>query len=1114
MHVHRSNRTETLLAELAAVVARPAGGPFDPECIVVQGKGMERWLAMELARRLGVWANPDFPFPRHLIERALTAVLGPREPETDCFTPDILLWAIAELLPRLVGGAEFAPIRRYLAREDQGLRRVQLAQRIADTFDQYLVYRPKMILDWDDGHDTHWQAVLWRALTEHLASRDHIAARARGFLDSVRATRPHLDGFPARVNLFGVSTLPPLYLDLLSRLSPWVELHLFVLSPTREYWGDIRSRRELLRRPPRRSGTGTDMDRLVDQAEGNPLLASMGRLGRDFQQLLEDAGDYQEDERDLYRDPGTRTMLAAVQSDILALQHRVAHGEVPPLALDPDDDSIRAHACHSPMREVEVLHDQLLALFDRDSTLEPHDVVVMSPDIDTYAPFVEAVFGRTGADRPRIPYRIADRHVRATEVVFDAFTKLLDTLRGRMTASDILDLLGNDVIGARFDLAGEELDRVRRWVADAGIRWGVDAEHREEFGQPVLPQNTWRFGLDRLLLGYAMPGERRTLFGGVLPYDDLEGTEAEALGRLADFCEQLFGFRSALRQPRSVAAWCAALAGLVDGMLTSTDAIAYQHQRIRDVLDELATAAERARFTEPIELDAVRAQLEQRLQRGATERGFLAGGVTFCAMVPMRTIPFRVLCLLGMNDGAFPRLRRPLGFDLMAQQPRPGDRSARDDDRYLFLEALLSARERLILTYVGQSIRDNAQLPPSVVVSELLDVLDESFVAAPPHPSASSRVCIFHALQSFSPAYFDQRDARLFSYDASACAGARSLVGPRQPAPAFLSAAMPPDGSAAPAVSLDDLVQFFDNPARALLQRRLGLHLGDDAPALLDREPIAPDALEQWSIGDDLLARTLEGDDLRVAFSAIKASGVLPLGTPGNCLYEELQPRVTALAASAVPLIGGTRLEPVVVDRTLGDGTRITGVLRNLWPAGQVECTYSKLGGTRELRLWIRHVILNWAAPESVPRASTLVGRPAKDDGPVCLRFRPVGNPEAILQQLVALYRRGQQCPLPFFPKSSRAYVEALLSSGGDERRASTDAKKKFKVDRHAAVPGDAEDPYVQQIFGNTNPLDPACPLLCVTAPLYDSFDMRTFAEIARAVFEPLLQHREDGTLS
>lgn len=272
MYVHRSNRTETLVGELAALVARPATDAFGRECIVVQGKGMERWLSMELARRLGVWANPDFPFPRKLIERALTAVGGPEVPGSACFAPETLMWAIADVLPQFVERPEFAPIRGYLAGDERALRRIQLAARIADTFDQYVVYRPEMVLTWERGDGTDWQAVLWQELVKRHGST-HIAARARAVLAAVDADKPGLDDFPSRVSIFGVSTLPPLYLNVLVALSPWIELHLFILSPSREYWADIRSRREVLRALAKRPAAPLDAEAALHLEEGNPLLA-------------------------------------------------------------------------------------------------------------------------------------------------------------------------------------------------------------------------------------------------------------------------------------------------------------------------------------------------------------------------------------------------------------------------------------------------------------------------------------------------------------------------------------------------------------------------------------------------------------------------------------------------------------------------------------------------------------------------------------------------------------------------------------------------------------------------------------------------------------------------
>jgi exodeoxyribonuclease V gamma subunit len=1118
MYVHRSNHTEALVAELAALVAQPAADAFGRECIVVQGKGMERWLSMELALRLGVWANPDFPFPRKLVERALTAVTGPEEPGSACFAPETLMWAIANLLPRFVTRPEFAPIRGYLAGDERGIRRIQLAARIADTFDQYVVYRPEMVLGWERSEGTEWQAVLWREVVKRHGST-HVAARAQTFLAAVNAEPPRLDDFPSRVSIFGVSTLPPLYLNVLVALSQWIELHLFILSPSREYWADIRSRREVLRTLAQRPAAPGDTEAALHLEEGNPLLASLGRQGRDFQQLLEASGDYQEEARDLYRDPGAHMALATVQSDILNLRHRGAgNADVPPLVLGARDPSISVHACHGPMREVEVLHDQLLALFDEDPSVEPRDVVVMSPAIDAYAPFIDAVFGPTGDGRPRIPYRIADRHVRATDEIVDAFANLLGVLRSRMTATAVLDLLGHDVIRARFGIEAEELDLARTWIVESGIRWGVDAAHRDEVGQPARAENTWRFGLDRLLLGYAMPGNGSRLYRGVLPHDDMEGTTTELLGKLAEFCDKLFALRVSLQPPRTLDAWRDDLGTLLDTMVASTGQTAYQHQHIRSALAELAENARTAGFDAPVDLDSVRTQLEQGLQRSALAHGFLSGGVTFCALVPMRTIPFRVICLLGMNDDAFPRLRRPLGFDLIAQHPRPGDRSSREDDRYLFLEALLSARDRLIITYVGQSLRDNAEIPPSVVVSELLDTLDQSFRQPAQHAAplqnavplqqkaVGEYVLLRHPLQPFSPLYFGRGESRLFSYAKSYCDGARSLVGPRHVVPAFLSRLLPADSSAR-TVTVDELARFFENPARAFLQRRLGLFLGDSAEMVADREPITLNHLERWDIGSDLLDHALDGGDLDVALLAIRASGRLPLGMLGDCLYHELTPEVAAVAKTAAPLIRKPRLESVVVDGEI-DGTRITGLIRNLWPQGQVEHHYSKLGGTSELRLWTRHLVLNWAATEACPKQSILVGRPHDDGGAMAVRFRPVEDARTVLLGLLHLYWLGQTMPLPFFPKSSRAYVEALRRSSGTVEGALNVARAQYRGNRHSPVPADADDPCVQQVFGGRDPLSPAFSPFNCDMPM---LDIPRFGDLARTIFEPLLDHREEG---
>ena len=1110
MYVHRSNRAEALVDTLAEMVARPIGGPTARECVVVQGKGMERWVSMQLARRLGIWANPDFPFPRRLIERVLSAGLGPPNEAASCFEPQTLLWSIAEILPAHLQRAQFAPVRAYLAGEAYAAKRIQLAQRIADVFDQYVVYRPRMVLEWETRPSDDWQAILWRALVARHGST-HIAARAVAFLDAARREPLELDAFPARVSLFGLSTLPPLYVEILAALPAAVQLHLFVLSPSREYWGDIRSHRELLRKHAATGIDASDLDAVQAQVEGHPLLASLGRLGRDFQEELESAVDYEEVDRDLYADPGTASMLTALQSDMLALRHRGVDHTFPRLALHRDDTSISVHACHGPMREVEVLHDQLLARFDADDSLQPRDVVVMSPAIDTYAPFIDAVFGAAGEHQPRIPYRISDRAPRVTDEVIEALMAVLATLGGRLSATEVLDLLRIDAVRARFDIAAEDLDLLRTWVAQSGTRWGIDAAHRAAEEQPGCIENTWRFGLDRLLLGYAMSGHERVLYAGVLPYDDMEGTAAELLGRLVEFCEALFELWRDLQAARTLETWRDDLAFLLQRMIASRNHTAHQHQHVRHTLAELARQAATAGFTGMIELDTLRNLLDVAFDRDVPARGFLAGGVTFCALVPMRSIPFRVVCLLGMNDDAFPRSQRPLGFDVMARRPQRGDRAARDDDRYLFLEAVLSARERLLITYVGQSIRDNTEVPPSVVVSELLDTLEASFEVAPLTDAADARratavrarVVVRHPLQPFSPTYFAADPASpLFSYATRYCEGARALQQPRQAQPRFLTQPVPVDPAAPGSVDVDALVRFFDHPVRAFLQGRLQLYLGSDAAMIDDREPMVLDSLQRWQVGDRLLERAMQGDELDDAFASVRAAGTLPLGVPGRCTYDDLRPEVVAIARQARARMGAEVLAPLPVDGMIG-ATRVSGVLRDVWPGGQLRYQFSRLGGRQEIGLWLRHLVFNWVAPAGYPRDTFLVAR-ASDGAVKTVRFRPVDGAAQLLAALLELYWLGQTTPLPLFPRTSRAYAEAIRR-GKPETDARRAARACFDPRLFSEVPGEGEDAYVRQLFGAGDPLDTGFRLFdAAVAPL------PTFSEVALQVFADLLAHREE----
>jgi len=1091
--IHRSNRTEHLVDALARVVGAPLADPFARECIVVHGRGMERWLAMELARRLGVWANGDFPFPRRLVEHVLT-LLGAPAPAPDAFDPDTLVWAIAARLTRLAAAAGVGDLAEYLREGDTPRRRVDLADRIARAFDDYVVYRGDLLARWENGAEGGWQARLWRSLVDEFGAA-HAGRRAATAIETLRGGAPVPAEIPERVSVFGVSTLAPLYLDFLAVLGTRRDVHVFLLCPSEHYWADVRARRQALRAPGIAALAEDELESRLSLEEGHPLLASLGRIGRDFQGLLEErAGNYEAE--DVFAEPNGNGMLAVLQRDILRLR---APGEGERLALVEGDMSIQVHSCHAPMREVEVLRDLILAMLDADPTLQPRDVVVMTPSIAAYAPLIEAVFcapdgeARTGA-RSRLNPRIADRGARAGSEVFDAFARLIDVLRGRLGAAEVFDLLRIDVIRRNFALPEEDLERVRDWIEESGVRWGIDAAHRAAEGQPAEDLHTWRFGLDRLLLGYAIGGEERELFSGVLPYADVEGAEAQSLGRLAELCERLFQAAAMLRAPRTLARWCVDLERLLERFIVSDTVTAHQHQAVREALRELAERAARARFDGAVDVASVVAQVERALERDDTARGFLNGGLTFCELVPMRSIPFRVVCLLGMNHDAFPRRGWRPDFDEIGRRPRRGDRSARDDDRYLFLEALLSARDTLVISYVGQSVRDNSALPPSVVVSEVLDTLERTFAVAGEEKAGAvaARVTVRHPLQPFSPRYFDSEPGEpLFSYSTLYLEAARGMVRHARPPRAFAAAALPPPQLET--VDVDELARFFENPSRAFLQKRLGVYLGDDAALLESRDPVELNALEKWTVGDFLLRRLVD-DAERDCEEEVRAAGLLPLGSLGSAALAEVRETARCLVGVAARWRGAAA-QALEVRLPVG-GLVVTGALRDVFPEGLLRVQYSKVGKRQEVGLWVRHLVLSCVA--AAPVTSRLVGR-AQKAGVVAVSFAPVADAPAALAVLVDLYRAGQIRPLPLFQEASRCFAD-LLRRDGNRAKALRKAVKAFEPNSAAEYSAaDAANAYVRQIFGEQAPF---------AAEADDTGNDSEFERVACAVYGPLLAAR------
>jgi exodeoxyribonuclease V gamma subunit len=1082
LHVWRSERADGLLGPLADLLSDLPPDPFTPEVVAVPTAGIERWIAQELSLRLGtgpdtrdgVCANVAFPFPGTLVTRALEAAAGLPE-DGDPWTPDRLVWAVLARFadrpdPRLWG-----PAQAHLAADDDG-RRYQAARHLADLFDRYAVHRPAMVRAWSSGDDLGpdlaplgaghvWQPRAWRALREALdvpSTAERLVPAAR----RLAADEVALD-LPARLSVFGLSALPASYLEVLAAMAAPRDVHLFLRHPSPELWDRVAAlhRDEPPTRGPRRD------DRTAELPH-HPLLRSWGRDAREMQTVFAALGAPPAHHRPIpvpteVAAAGEVTLLQRLQADLrqdrLLAGAPAGGGEDRRGRLDPTDRSVQVHASHGRLRQVQVLRDAILHLLADLPDLEPRDIIVMCPDVEAFAPYVDAVFGAQAVtvadpadhadgasssrrDTPALRVRIADRSLRQVNPVLKVLAELLDLADDRLTGPQVYDLLGRAPVRARFGFTDDDLARIEAWIPDLGIRWGLDAADRDRFDLGGVDANTWRFGMRRLLTGVAVADEDLRLIADTVPYDDVEGSDVELAGRLAECVARLTGVVTALREPRSLRGWAAMLTDAAQRLTLTVGTDAWQEVQLHRLFDGLLEQAGPTADTVTLSLADVRALLGDRLRGRPTRASHRTGDLTFSTLVPMRAVPHRVVCLLGMDDGSFPRRTVPDGDDLIDQVPFVGDRDPRTEDRQLLLDALLAATDHLVVTYSGRDERTNEPLPPAVPVGELLDVIDATVttgeVDACGEPAPARRqVVVEHPLQPFDARNYrgdGLATAGPWSFDRIGLSGAQAHAGELvEPAP-FLAEPLPPREEDRQVVDLGQLVRFLEQPVRFFLGERLGVWLRTERDAVQDGIPLDLAGLPKWAIGDRMLTALRQGHPRTTWERAERARGTLPPDSLAARILEEVCPIVEALVEAADEHLGTTPTRVHDIDLPLPDGRRLVGAVGAVHGDALGLVTYSKLGAKHRLAVYARLVALTAAAPATAWRAVLLGRTTGKALVEVC-QLRPLGDDPATrraeaagrLATLLDLYDRGLRAPAPLYGNTSQAIARGVTDGKG-----------------------------------------------------------------------------------
>ncbi|MBE2896298.1 exodeoxyribonuclease V subunit gamma [Pasteurellaceae bacterium HPA106] len=1011
LHLYFSNDLNCHKNKLIDLLRTPCAGVFESERILVQSQGMAQWLKLSIAQAQGIAANISFPLPASFIwnqyHRALDGV-----PEQNAFTRDAMLWHLMDVLNEQLNHPALTQLRAYLGDDDNDEKRYGLCSMLASLFDQYLVYRMDWIAHWQAGRDsavseqirTHLQSqgaeseallseiesavraqgVLWRALYERIQAGNegvawHRAALHQHYLDALAHGK--VKYFPPRLFVFGIAALPASFWQMLQAIGEHCDVHVFYTNPCQHFWGDIMDEAHL-KRMQLRGKLSPKAAALARVAEvGHPLLASWGKMGRDFFNLL---SEHPNSDELGYREHNPHTLLGQIQNAILNLDDK------PALTLDR---SITIKACHSPMREMEVLQQQLLHYFEQDPALTPKDIVVMLPDVERYVPYIHAVFARYDSSDPRyIPYAIADRTLSQSDQIVATLLTLLTINESLFSAEEVLALLDVAALRERFAISESELSTLRQWVASCDIRYGLDDSATSTVSHTERNWNAWQAGLKRMLLGATMR-EDDGAWQAIMPFGLSYGLSAQLSGKLAEFLDTLSDWQVRLSVSLMLHDWQAQLQALVAAFFVENSqtqpTLQWIFKQLDVIFSQLPASPQRVSANVMVQF------LQGKLDEQDLAFNFLTGKLNFCTLLPMRAIPFKVVALLGMNENDYPRTSTPMSFDLMQYAARAGDRVRREDDRYLFLEALLSAEQTLYISYVGRTLDKHEPRQPSVLVSQLLDYITQ-------HADTPAQQLVSEQpMAVFSPRNFQGEDR---SFAREWLFNGESAVAP------FIQPMAHGVEQHSEPLAFARLLEFVTDPVAYFFRRQLGVYWQNSPQHLRDCENFELDSLSQYNLRERLLAKppaqwshTLEQARLQ---------GRLPRAHFGTLEGQAQTQQLHHLAQAIAPYLAETPSQ--LPFRLQIAGWQLEGTLAPLYHGQFVHWRAGKLRSKDYIAVWLQHLML--CAQRAISQPSQFFALHAQDSQNIAqISFAPLEPAQAMdeLTRYVTAFEHALQRILP-----------------------------------------------------------------------------------------------------
>ena len=1057
LKLYISNKIENLSLQFAQHI-KGYSNCFASELVIMQTSGMERWLALEAAKYNRIFTNFNFIKPNSFINQ-LYQLAGI---ESDSlYNTENLKWIIYRFLEDDEFKKQFEQVALYYQTDD--IKRLQLSVKIADLFDQYLLYRQDYIEAWNKGNlakvtkqkdetnqqyrnkqerlDKHqkWQFWLWNKIKEELPNESYDKVQLRDLIIKKLKDKDFQQQIKrqyGRISLFGLSVITDYHIEIFHRLSEILDVNLFFLNPAPEtYWYDIVSDK-FVYYIEKKTGLGIDELKLH---VGNELLSNYSALAKDTYNILFKSDDFVNAIDDtLTEEPNNNTLLSKIQNDIFNNLNIKRN----PISLENlKDKSLMISSSYTPMREVEALYNQLLDFFDTDKNLEAKDVIVQVSDVDLYTPYIKAVFDNSPY---QLPYTIADRSYSGGDTLVGVMEILLQLSQEDFTSEGVLQLLNSEFIRNKFEITNVEL--IREVVREANIRFGIKG-----YASDDTQYVSWMYGLERILLGYAIKGgdEFQLEHYSTYPLDIIEGSDAEELLQFKAFIDHLILNLNHRIHDRPLSEWKTFIEDTIDNLLAVNEKSETEVKYIQQHL--LAIEQMNHWLEEPISFDVFQKSFLDALFSNPRGGNFITGGITFCSMIPMRSIPFKVTAMLGLNGDKFPRTDNPIAFNLIDIEYKRGDRNTKNNDKYLFLETILSARKHLYLSYIGNSTKDNSSYNPSLLIEELIAYIETGCSGISSNEKIQDYFIQKHPLHAFSQKYFD-KSSTLFTYI--------SEDNDKQKHEIEIKSQVE-NNEELKTLNLQDLISFFENPFQYYYNKKLQIYFRDDPSLLPESEIFETDKLLEYFIKTDLFKYK---NNIEEYTKKAKKTGALPLANMAPIITNEAFSEIEEIRNQYHEYTDGKEAKSFHLDMKFGNITlksSISPIYNKKYICTNVSGESSK--AKYLLKAWLPHLVI-MASQQKFD--SIFIAK--YYENPLVFEHNLI-NPEKaqeILGQLIQIYLEGHKRITAFMPQIGYNLAKSLKANKGNETKIEKNLESSFNKLHSLDTPDYTTgiyDPYIQK---------------------------------------------------